>query len=71
MQFLVPILIAFASSLVARMLLGAGLALFTHNWIMGLVEDAQNEISQLNQTIEQTRVQISTTSEEHDQIIKQ
>ena len=44
MQFLVPILIAFASSLVARMLMGAGLAFFTYNWIMGLVEDAQNEM---------------------------
>lgn len=44
MQFLVPILIAFASSLVARMLLGAGLALFTYNWINGLVQDAQNEM---------------------------
>ncbi len=44
MQFLVPVLIAFASSLVARMLMGAGLAFFTYNWIMGLVEDAQNEM---------------------------
>jgi hypothetical protein len=44
MQFLVPILIAFASSLVARMLMGAGLAFFTYNWIMGLVEDAQYEM---------------------------
>jgi hypothetical protein len=44
MQFLVPILIAFASSLVARMLMGAGLALFTYNWTQGLVEDAQNEM---------------------------
>ena len=44
MQFLVPILIAFASSLVARMLMGAGLALFTYNWIDGLVEDVQNEM---------------------------
>ena len=44
MQFLVPILIAFASSLVARMLMGAGLALFTYNWVQGLVEDAQNEM---------------------------
>mgnify|MGYP003496705293 CR=1 FL=1 len=47
MQFLVPILIAFASSLVARMLMGAGLAFFTYNWIMGLVEDAQNEMTGL------------------------
>lgn len=44
MQFLVPVLIAFASSLVARMLMGAGLAFFTHYWIMQLVEDAQNEM---------------------------
>lgn len=47
MQFLVPILIAFASSLVARMLMGAGLAFFTYSWIMGLVEDAQNEMTGL------------------------
>lgn len=44
MQFLVPILIAFASSLLTRMIMGAGLAFFTHKWIMGLVEDAQNEM---------------------------
>ena len=41
---LVTILSVFARSLIARMLLGAGLAFFTHNWIMGLVEDAQNEM---------------------------
>ncbi len=51
MQFLVPILIAFASSLVARMLLGAGLAFFTYNWIMQLVEDAQNEMVGMFNTI--------------------
>ena len=44
MQFLVPILIAFSTSLLTRMIMGAGLAFFTYNWIMGLVEDAQNEM---------------------------
>lgn len=44
---LIAILSAFASSLVARLLLGAGLAFFTYNWIDGLVLDIQTQISQL------------------------
>lgn len=44
---LIAILTAFASSLVARLMLGAGLAFFTYNWIDGVVLDAQTEISHL------------------------
>lgn len=44
---LIAILTAFASSLVARLLLGAGLAFFTYNWIDGVVLDIQLEISHL------------------------
>lgn len=40
----IPLLAAFASSLVARMLLGAGLAFFTYTWITDLVSNAQNEM---------------------------
>ncbi len=41
---LITILTAFASSLVARMLLGAGLAIFTYNFVDDLVLQAQNEM---------------------------
>jgi len=44
MQFIIPILIAFAGSLVARMLLGAGLAFVTYDWINDLVIATQNEM---------------------------
>lgn len=44
---LIQILAAFASSLVARLLLGAGLAFFTYDWINDLVESAQNEMAGL------------------------
>lgn len=40
----IPILMAFASSLVARMLLGAGLAFYTYSWVGDLVQNAQNEM---------------------------
>lgn len=39
---LITILVAFASSLVARLLLGAGLAIFSYAWISDLVLQAQN-----------------------------
>ena len=41
---LITILTAFASSLVARMLLGAGLAIFTYNFVDDSVLQAQNEM---------------------------
>ena len=41
---LITILTAFVSSLVARMLLGAGLAIFTYNFVDDLVLQAQNEM---------------------------
>lgn len=41
---LITILTAFAGSLVARMLLGAGLAIFTYNFVDDLVLQAQNEM---------------------------
>ena len=44
---IVVILTAFASSLVARLLLGAGLAIFTYNFIDDIVVQAQNEMSGL------------------------
>ena len=44
---IVVILTAFASSLVARLLLGAGLAIFTYNFIDDIVLQAQNEMSGL------------------------
>lgn len=47
MQALVPILIAFASSLVARLLLGAGLAFFTYDWVNDLVLEIQNTMNGL------------------------
>lgn len=47
MQFIIPILIAFASSLVARLLLGAGLAFVTYNWINDIVLKAQLEMNGL------------------------
>lgn len=44
---LVTILTAFASSLVARLLLGAGLAIFTYNFVDDIVIQAQNETTGL------------------------
>ncbi|WP_119055449.1 DUF2523 domain-containing protein [Acinetobacter colistiniresistens] len=44
---IITILTAFASSLVARMLLGAGLAFLTYDWINDLVLQAQNEMAGL------------------------
>lgn len=41
---LVTILIAFTSSLVARLLLGAGLAFLSYTWVTDLVEQLQNEM---------------------------
>lgn len=41
---IITILTAFASSLVARLLLGAGLAFFTYDWIQDLVQGAQNQM---------------------------
>jgi hypothetical protein len=41
---LITILASFASSLVARLLLGAGLAFLSFNWINDLVLLAQNEM---------------------------
>ena len=43
----ITILTAFASSLVARLLLGAGLAIFTYNFSDNLVAKAQTEMSGL------------------------
>lgn len=45
--YLIPILTAFASSLVARMLLGAGLAFFTYTQIDSIVANIQAEIGNL------------------------
>lgn len=45
--YLIPILIAFASSLVARLLLGAGLAFFTYTQIDSIIADIQVEIGHL------------------------
>jgi ABC-type phosphate transport system permease subunit len=44
---IITILTAFASSLVARLLLGAGLAFFTYDWINDLVLSAQLEMAGL------------------------
>lgn len=44
---IIQILIGFAGSLVARLLLGAGLAFATYTWINDLVLNIQNEISHL------------------------
>lgn len=44
---LIPILIGFASSLVARLLLGAGLAFLSYSWINDLVLQAQNQMQGL------------------------
>ena len=44
---LIAILTGFAGSLVARMLLGAGLAIFTYKFIDNLVLQAQNEMQGL------------------------
>jgi uncharacterized membrane protein len=41
---IIPILVAFASSLIARMLLGAGLAFFTYTWITDQVFNAQQQM---------------------------
>ena len=47
MAYLIPILIAFASSLVARLMLGAGLAFFTYTQIDSIIADIQAEIGNL------------------------
>lgn len=44
---LITILTAFASSLVARLLLGAGLAIFTYSFIDDVVSQAQREMAGL------------------------
>lgn len=44
---LITILSAFAGSLVARLILGAGLAFLTYNWINDLVLNIQVEIGHL------------------------
>ena len=44
---LIPILTAFAGSLVARMLLGASLAFVTYNWIQDFTTSAQIEMQGL------------------------
>jgi hypothetical protein len=44
---LIPILAAFASSLVARLLLGAGLIFYVYNWIDDLVQQAQQQMQGL------------------------
>lgn len=44
---LIIILTAFASSLVARLLLGAGLAIFTYSFTDDLVAQAQNQMNGL------------------------
>lgn len=43
-QILIVILTAFASSLVAKLMLGAGLAFLSYTWINDLVLQAQNEM---------------------------
>lgn len=47
MAYLIQILIAFASSLVARLILGAGLAFFTYRQIDSIIADIQAEIGNL------------------------
>jgi hypothetical protein len=47
MAYLIPILIAFASSLVARLMLGAGLAFFTYTQIDSIIAGIQAEIGNL------------------------
>lgn len=44
---LITILTTFAGSLIARLLLGAGLAIFTFSWINDLVADVRIEIATL------------------------
>lgn len=41
---LITILTAFASSFLARIALGAGLAYFTYNWVEDFVANAQNQM---------------------------
>ena len=43
-QILIVILTAFASSLVAKLMLGAGLAFLSYTWINDLVLQAQNSM---------------------------
>ncbi len=45
--YIIQILMAFAGSLVARLLLGASLALFTYDFVDDLVTQAQQEIQGL------------------------
>lgn len=44
---LVMILSSFASSLVARLIIGAGLVIYTYNFVDDLVAQAQNQIAHL------------------------
>lgn len=44
---LIVILTSLVSSLIARMLLGAGLAIFTYNWIQNEITDAQSAVGSL------------------------
>ncbi len=44
-QLLIIILTAFASSLIAKLMLGAGLAFISYTFINDLVSDAQNAMS--------------------------
>jgi hypothetical protein len=41
---IIPILVAFATSLIARMLLGAGLAFFTYTWITDQIVNAHQQM---------------------------
>jgi hypothetical protein len=47
MSYLIQILISFAGSLFARLILGAGLSVFTYTQIDSLVADIQMEIGSL------------------------
>lgn len=44
---LIGILRTLIGSLIARMLLGAGLAIFTYTWIQGQISDAQSAVGSL------------------------
>lgn len=45
--FLIPLLMALLGSVIARVMLGAGLAFLTFTWVNDLVSLAQNQISGL------------------------
>lgn len=44
---LIVILTTLIGSVIARVLLGAGLAIFTYNWIQGEIADAQSAVGSL------------------------